>query len=36
MDTEFLAMSIPILMAVGAVPAAILFLGFLLSQLSER
>ena len=36
MNTEFLVAAIPILMAVGAVPAAILFLGRLLLEQSGR
>jgi hypothetical protein len=36
MNTEFLVMAIPILLATGLVPAAILFLGCLLFQQRER
>jgi hypothetical protein len=36
MNTEFLVMAIPILLAAGLVPAAILFLGCLLFQQRDR
>lgn len=36
MNTEFLVMAIPILLASGLVPVAILFMGIFLFQQRER
>ena len=36
MNTEFLVMAVPVLLAAGLVPIAILFLGCLLLQQRER
>ncbi len=36
MDTEFLVMALPVLLASGLVPVAILFLGLFLVQQRER
>jgi hypothetical protein len=36
MNTEFLVMALPILLAAGLVPVAILFMGLFLIQQRER
>lgn len=36
MNTEFLVMALPVVLASGLVPVAILFLGLLITQQRER